>query len=407
MTNIHDLKRQDDVMDEAYAWVLLFNRDTAVTSEELAVFREWVARSPAHKQALTEAENFWCEAEILTVLSVPHNKLQANRLGAFFDSLWFGLSQIIQGINKSGAVTALLVLGIGISLSSWLLPLSGSVGNGVYATAIGEQKVIVLRDNSRVQLDTYSQVRVDYKNTVRRIHLLRGKAHFDVAKNPQRAFEVYARDGLVRAVGTAFSVYLTDTDIQVTVDEGRVDLARLIMPASITPQSISLDTEAVINSDYTQADYAEAQTETESHAGDGLAASLSAEAFKVELANSLENNLASQQVFLSLDKGQSARFSLAQQSFKELTDKDMARELAWRKGLLVFARDPLSHVVSEVSRYTDTTIEIVDPALGNLVMGGRFRIGELDALFEVLEIGFGVEVSYLNAHHVQLHSSSK
>ena len=402
MSNIHDLKRQDDVMDEAYAWVLLFNRDTAVTSEELAALREWVARSPAHKQALTEAENFWCEAEILTALSVPHNKLQANRLGAFFDSLWFGLSQLIQSINKSGAVAALLVLGIGISLSSWLLPLSGSVGNGVYATAIGEQKVIVLRDDSRVQLDTYSQVRVEYQDAVRRIHLLRGKAHFNVAKNPQRAFEVYARDGLVRAVGTAFSVYLTDTDIQVTVDEGRVDLARLIMPASIAPQSISLDTEAVIDSDY-----AETQTEIEGHAGDGLAASLSAEAFKVELANSLENNLASQQVFLSLDKGQSASFSLVQQSFKELTDKDMARELAWRKGLLVFARDPLSHVVSEVSRYTDTTIEIVDPDLGSLVMGGRFRIGELDALFEVLEIGFGVEVSYLNAHHVQLHSSSK
>ena len=402
MSNIHDLKRQDDVMDEAYAWVLLFNRDTAVTSEELAALREWVARSPAHKQALTEAENFWCEAEILTALSVPHNKLQANRLGAFFDSLWFGLSQLIQSINKSGAVAALLVLGIGISLSSWLLPLSGSVGNGVYATAIGEQKVIVLRDDSRVQLDTYSQVRVEYQDAVRRIHLLRGKAHFNVAKNPQRAFEVYARDGLVRAVGTAFSVYLTDTDIQVTVDEGRVDLARLIMPASIAPQSISLDTEAVIDSDY-----AETQTEIEGHAGDGLAASLSAEAFKVELANSLENNLASQQVFLSLDKGQSASFSLAQQSLKELSDIDMARELAWRKGLLVFARDPLSHVVSEVSRYTDTTIEIVDPDLGSLVMGGRFRIGELDALFEVLEIGFGVEVSYLNAHHVQLHSSSK
>ena len=385
MTNIHDLKQQDDVMDEAYAWVLLFNRDTAVTSEELAVFREWVARSPAHKQALTEAENFWCEAEILTVLSVPHNKLQANRLGAFFDSLWFGLSQIIQGINKSGAVAALLVLGIGISLSSWLLPLSGSVGNGVYTTAIGEQKVIVLRDDSRVQLDTYSQVRVDYKNTVRRIHLLRGKAHFDVAKNPQRAFEVYARDGLVRAVGTAFSVYLTDTDIQVTVDEGRVDLARLIVPASIESQSASLNAE--VKNDISHSD--------------------AAEAFKDDLANSLENNLASNQVFLSLDKGQSANFSLAQQSFKELTDKDMARELAWRKGLLVFARDPLSHVVSEVSRYTDTTIEIVDPALGNLVMGGRFRVGELDALFEVLEIGFGVEVSYLNAHHVQLYSASK
>ena len=35
-------------------------------------------------------------------------------------------------------------------------------------------------------------------------------------------------------------------------------------------------------------------------------------------------------------------------------------------------------------------------------MGGRFRVGELDALFEVLDIGFGVQVKYLDERHVQL-----
>ena len=33
-------------------------------------------------------------------------------------------------------------------------------------------------------------------------------------------------------------------------------------------------------------------------------------------------------------------------------------------------------------------------------------MGELNALFEVLEVGFGVKVRYLNEHHVELYLAS-
>ena len=374
MDNIHRFQRYDDILEEARVWVLTFNADSPATDADIQALREWAQRSPAHRQALKEAEAFWCEAELLSELAVPINRQQPARVR----SAWGAICHRLSSIHRTAAVSLVLLLGISMTLLTPLLPLNGSVGNGIYSTAIGEQTTLLLRDNSQVQLDTDSQVRVAYQRGIRQIYLLRGKAHFNVAKHPQRPFEVYAGEGLVRAVGTAFSVYLTDNDVQVTVDEGRVDLARL---------TATSDTE---------------QPPLPAQATDNNSVSIKQPTSNAPPDRPTGNN----NVFLSLDKGQSARFNQTQQTLAQLTEKDLAQELAWRKGLLVFARDPLTQVVSEVSRYTQTKIEIADPALADLMLGGRFRVGELDALFEVLEIGFGVKINYINEHHVQLHLSS-
>lgn len=201
--------------------------------------------------------------------------------------------------------------------------------------------------------------------SARSIHLLQGKAHFDIAKNPKRPFEVYACNGLVRAVGTAFSVYLAESNVEVLVDEGRVDLARIL-----EVENSNIETGNILN--------------VESPIVQDYAA----------------------EVFLSLNVGQGAHFDQTQQVVVQLSEKELDNAQAWRQGTLVFVRDPLSDVVYEVSRYTDITIEIVDPALRNLVMGGRFKAGKLNALLEVLEIGFGVKFIYHNEHHVQLSLAS-
>lgn len=361
MNNIYDFQSRDDILDEAYTWVLLFNADTPVTDDDIAALKEWSSRSPAHREALKEAEGFWCEAELLSLLAVPTHQVRRAGLGRFIRRL-IGAPSSVEGagavmFTRWRAFASVLFLGLGITLVSSLMPVKDSVGNGVYSTAVGEQKLIILRDASQVQLDTHSQVRVAYEDSVRKIHLLRGKAHFDVAKNQERPFEVYAGEGLVRAVGTAFSVYLADSDIEVLVDEGRVDLARL----ALKPEQHVLADQVI-------------------------------PAARVQPGK----------VFMSLERGQGVQFNRVEQEFMQLSDKDLNNKLAWRKGVLVFVRDPLVDVISEVGRYTNVKIEIVDPALRDLVMGGRFRVGELDALLDVLDIGFGVQVSYLSEQHIQL-----
>jgi transmembrane sensor len=54
------------------------------------------------------------------------------------------------------------------------------------ATDIGESRKLMLPDGSSVQLNTQSAVVVSLTGTERRVQLVRGEAHFQVAKNPIR-----------------------------------------------------------------------------------------------------------------------------------------------------------------------------------------------------------------------------
>ena len=390
---IHEFQRSEDVMDEAYAWVLKFNSDTPASTDDIAAMRQWVSRSPAHRRALKEVEEFWCEAELLSGLAVPVQKEQRGGLRSFFSGL-VGVFSLSGGAgsaswSKPAAFASLAFLSLAITLVWQLSPAFNSVGNGVYRTAVGEQIILPLRDGSQVLLDTSSELRIAYEEGVRVIHLAQGKAHFDVAKDPDRPFEVYARDGLVRAVGTAFSVYLAEENIEVLVDEGKVDLARLLEAKTekLNPDSVRAEQRSFENNN---------------------AAPGQRKAQKPVAVNAMQvaSQSVADEVFLSLEVGQAASFDKKQQVLIQLSQKELQNAQAWRDGTLVFVRDPLSDVVYEVSRYTDITIEITDPKLRGLVMGGRFKAGDLEALLEVLEIGFGVKVVYLNERHVRLSLAS-
>lgn len=93
-----------------------------------------------------------------------------------------------------------------------------------YATTVGGYQRITLKDGSVIELNADSEVQVDYVPGERRIQLVKGEAHFSVAKNPARPFWVEAGSVKVRAVGTAFNVRLGPTEIEVLVTEGKVEV---------------------------------------------------------------------------------------------------------------------------------------------------------------------------------------
>ena len=364
MENVHVLQRNTDLGAEARAWVLKFNADVPPTQDDIRALREWSSRSAAHRAELKKAEDFWCEADLLTELAVPLHRSENDDKPGFFR----GLLTPFTAMELSGGLAMAASLLVVFAVSFLMISTPGPVTTENYMTVVGEQQVITMSDDSRIQLDTNSQLRVTYSDNAREIQLLQGKAHFDVAKDADRPFEVYAGDGVVRAVGTAFSVFLAGQDIHVTVDEGRVDLARVA-----ASQSFGQSSTKAIN-----------QGDTQYRAKHG----------------------ASSNVFRSLDAGQSMIFNSDYELFTQLEENDLARELAWKRGLLVFAGVPLREVVSEVSRYTTAHIEIHDPELNKLEVGGRFKVGELDAFLDALEIQFGLQVSYINKEHIQLRSSS-
>lgn len=359
MDNSSQQEGRDTLEHEARLWLVRLDADEPLTAEEKQTLHTWMARSPAHRQELVRLAEFWDNSNVLTELLIPMHQVASAKhregAGSFIKA--------VSGISLSprgGLALAMSLLFIAFTLKSYLTPMPLDATNGIYAAAIGELRVEVLADGSVLQINTDSQVQVDYSERRRKIRLLRGEAHFEVAHNKAWPFEVYAGKGMVKAVGTAFLVRLEKEQLNVIVTDGRVDLAatRTLENATSPPPS------------------------------------------------NQTTRLPPLEKIGSLSEGQGASFAPASSvaTHQLLAQKDMDRQLSWREGYLVFEGESLSVVVAELNRYLPIQVEIVDDALSDIPIGGRFKVAELEALFDVLETSFNVRVSRRDDQHIKLFS---
>ena len=82
----------------------------------------------------------------------------------------------------------------------------------------------------------------------------------------------------------------------------------------------------------------------------------------------------------------------------------MGRKLAWRQGQLIYTGQPLGEVLADISRYSNIKIELADPALANLPVGGAFRTDQIEAIFAALENNFGMHAEWIDPQHVRFTS---
>lgn len=185
----------------AAAWLARQQRED-FSATDRAELEGWLRADPAHAVAFARAEYAWERAERLRALptiETPVARASSRRAHAI------------------AAVFALIAIGALLAFVS-LRP-------SVYATNIGEQRVVALEDGSRVNLNTSSRVEIDFDEHQRLVRLHQGEALFKVAHDPQRPFIVQAGHTQVRAVGTAFNVRVRDQIVEVTVTEGIVAIA--------------------------------------------------------------------------------------------------------------------------------------------------------------------------------------
>lgn len=225
-----------------------------------------------------------------------------------------------------------------------------------------------------MQLNTNSQIEVEYNEGFRNINLLQGEAHFEVAKNPDHPFRVYAGMGRVQAVGTAFTVYLKDKGMNVLVTEGRVALASLgVSEHSRTSQEQAGDIRGVQLDPY-----------------------VSSQSKNIGILEAGES------VTLAVADSTGASERQLNHVVEVVDESELSRRQSWRDGLLVFSGEPLEQIVFEISRYTTVSIEIPDPDLKKIQIGGRFKVGDIDNMFDVLETNFGLQVNRLSYNRVEL-----
>ena len=328
------------------------------TPAELSEFSAWVNADSAHRQAMDEMIEFWDDMNVLTQIVLPREKPGTRRDKRRMKA--------VSAWRWGSAVAAMLVVA---AVTLWFAPQFQVGEQRVYTTGVGEQKTIQLPDHTTVFLNTNSWLEVNYSGQRRSVKLVRGEAHFDVFHQPARPFEVHAGSGLVRAIGTAFSVQIRKVNIEVVVTEGVVEVDAL---SDVVKQGSS-------------------KTEHPAETTEIL----------IEVAGSCGGNSKVQ-----VKAGSMVTFDDEQiEQVKRLVEEQVEEKLSWRQGLLIFKDEPLQQVVAEVSRYTDLEIIIPERKSRELKIGGIFKVGDTESMFEALREGFGIHTQYISDDLVYLISN--
>jgi len=342
MGKVHRLPSTADAEREASAWFARMNADD-VTVDDRTRFEAWVRADSCNAQAYAEVCATWQELV---------------KSGPLVRAVSFG-----QVMNAAAAppsrgrrwMAIALAAGIGAIVLGGAWNLYKQQAETGFQTAIGEHAAVALSDGSSFDLNTNSRVLVDYSERTRVILLERGEAFFKVAHDTQRPFWVHAGNSWVRAVGTAFNVYLSPTGPVVTVSEGTVNVV------SAGSQEVPPSDPAVTKSG------------------------------------------------ASVTAGEQADVRGRAEVIHELSSAQLSRLLAWRLGSLDFDNQPLGDVADELMRYTTLRIEFDDDALRSLPVGGTFQTSPegAEALLTMLRDGFGTTIRRDGHGHVHIEGPAK
>ena len=215
----HD-DRNPPLDEVAAAW--LCERDEGFAPGRAEAFAAWCDADPRHAAAVRQIEATMAVLETMPKIKVP---LEA-RFGPLETTPaqnTFFRSPLFRRLRSLGLAAAVVLVVAG----AWFFAVR-TAGHEDYSNPEAVARRVELRDGSFVHLNTGCELRVDFSAGERRVRLQSGEAYFEVAHDASRPFVVVAGGVVVRAIGTAFNVRLASTDVEVLVEEGRVEVAPVI-----------------------------------------------------------------------------------------------------------------------------------------------------------------------------------
>lgn len=341
MSKVVSMRHHEGRLAEASRWVARMDKGLSSTDE--AALQDWMAKDPRNVHELLTVTRDWDEMDELSRLAElfpeedgrPTAAPQRNRI-------WVAAAVVILSIASG----VWWLSGFGSADSA---PTSASIAD-TFETAIGEQSTITLTDGTVVVLNTNSLLRVAYTDKARVLLLERGELHVEVADDGARPLSVIARDRIVQAVGTAFTVEITERDrVEVIVTNGKVLVG--VRPA---------------------------QPRTSESARGEQQRPL---AIPPVLAETDAN---------TVDAGQVVLLGTPQPVVASVTDEEIEVRLSWREGRLVFRGESLEEALAEIERYTTVQFVFLDPDLKTRSVTGRFRAGDVEGLLIALKTNFNI-----------------
>ena len=211
----------------------------------------------------------------------------------------------------------------------------------IHKTTTGEQKIVYLADGSTIHIDTNTVVETSFTEKFRHVELIKGKAYFSVAHEPDRPFIVKTGLVTIRALGTEFEVYKKKKEkITIVVTKGRVHVSQKDEKHLPINQKLLL-------------------TDLEKRA-------------KPEqklMARKGEILESGQEMEVDTHKIKYVTKSLYTNSVNSVKSVN-----AWKEGRLNFQNKPLFDVIEELNRYVDNKIIIGDETLKNININVYFKI---------------------------------
>ena len=358
--------RRPEIEKTAADWIA--RHDRGLSSSEQAQFADWKAENPEHAAEFERLDSAWRSLD--RAAETPELQEIARDIGAFEARRpWW------RDVRFAGPATVGLAASIVVALtvfrtapdSSW-----ATAATPRYKVMPSSAQRLALVDGSIIQLNGESLAEPAFSATERRIRLVRGEAHFSVAKDPQRPFVVEVGEIEVRAVGTAFNIRLTPAEIDVVVTAGEVQVADPVQHRSLLASDDSSTNE------------------------------------REQTPRAIRNDETSQTVRLGPVMTAGQRVVLRAEGDMPvkpilLSSLDLSRVIAWQGTQLIFDRTPLEDAVTAFNSFNPCQVVLGDAALRVRKLGGTFRADNVDAFIRLLEAGFDITVERRSDLEIVLH----
>lgn len=218
-------------------------------------------------------------------------------------------------------------------------------GKDTFSTEVGERRIAALDDGSQVSIDAATELTVAIGDSARTIELVKGRAKFDVAKDPLRPFAVAAGDKLIVATGTSFSVEIVHGEVRVILYEGSVEVR--------------------------------------------------------DRSDKASGNTKLGMVRQVMTPGQELIDPIGVKGPANIVRVDQEQTLSWEAGMLSFDDTPLVEAVERVNRYSKRKIVLKDSAMANITIDGEFRAGDASSFAEGVAQVHGLQIE-LTEQQMQL-----
>lgn len=315
-----------DLDEQAIHWCMRL-AEKSLSVAERRDLQEWL-RDPRHRAVLEEAIAVWEGVE--AAADRPEMiQLRSRALDDFRGTNRKRWARRMPGRWRLAAVAASVVA---IAAVAGLFALRDDTR--VYVTNIGERRVVKLEDGTQLSLDAATHVQAGVVGNRRTLQLLSGRAKFDVAKDPLRPFSVTARNKVIVATGTSFSVELLERQVRVVLYEGHVEVLE--------------------------------QSDDESSARP-LRLRAGATSADAQL-------MPGRELLTSMNETDAAVVTV-----------DVPRSLSWESGQLNFVDEPLGLAVERMNRYSRERLMVDDARVAAFKVNGVFNAGDVRAFIEAVQ----------------------